>query len=99
LISEFRSGTSVLDARLAFGNQEREPIMLPQDFSEFAIELRFDPTDEWLWAVVDAEGLTLSSGCSSSQTVAWRMARGAAEAILQSRHASFITESGLTRSS
>lgn len=36
--------------------------MLPRDLSEFAIELRFDPAEVWLWAVVDVEGLTLSSG-------------------------------------
>ena len=76
--------------------------MLPKDFSEFAIELRFDPTDDWLWAVVDAEGLTLSSGCSTSQTAAWSTARGAAEAILQSRDAVAhlrADPTGLTRSS
>lgn len=76
--------------------------MLPHDLSEFAIELRFDPADDWFWAVVDAEGLTLSSGCSTTQTVAWRTARGAAEAILQSRDAvahGCESISGLTRSS
>lgn len=76
--------------------------MLPKDFSEFAIELRFDPADDWFWAVVDAEGLTLSSGSSTSQTVAWRTARGAAEAILQSRDAvihGHADPSGFTRSS
>ena len=59
--------------------------MLPKDFSDFAIELRSDPAKDWLWAVVDAEGLTLGSGCSRSQTAAWRTAMHAAEAILQSR--------------
>ncbi len=76
--------------------------MLPRDFSEFAIELRFDPADDWLWAVVDAEGLTLSSGSSTSQSAAWSTARGAAEAILQSRDAAAHQQAfptGLTRSS
>lgn len=77
-------------------------LMLPKDFSEFAIELRSDPADDWLWAVVDAEGLTLSSGCCASQTVAWRTATGAAEAILQSRDAvarHLADPTGFTRSS
>ena len=76
--------------------------MLPKDFSEFAIELRFDPTDDWLWAVVDTEGLTLSSGSSTSQSAAWSTARGAAEAILQSRDVvahQQANPTGLTRSS
>ncbi|WP_296172702.1 hypothetical protein [uncultured Brevundimonas sp.] len=76
--------------------------MLPKDFSEFAIELRFDPADDWFWAVVDAEGLTLGSGCSTSQTVAWRKAIEAAEAILQSRDAAIHGRadlSGFTQSS
>lgn len=59
--------------------------MLPRDLSDFAIELRFDPAEDWLWAVVDAEGLTVSSGCSRSQSLAWRMATRAADSILQSR--------------
>lgn len=62
--------------------------MSSKDFAEFAIELRFEPAADWLWAVVDAEGLTLSSGCSTSRTVAWRTATRTAESILQSRESS-----------
>ena len=73
---------------MELSNPGSEPVMLPRDLSEFAIELRFDPAEVWLWAVVDVEGLTLSSGSSRSQTAAWRTATRAAESILQSREAS-----------
>ena len=59
--------------------------MSSRDIANFAIELRFEPLADWLWAVVDAEGLTLTSGCSTSRTVAWRAATRAAETIQQAR--------------
>lgn len=59
--------------------------MLPDDFCEFAIELRFEPLAAWLWAVVDTDGATLQSGCSSSQAAAWGMATRAVETLVQLR--------------
>ncbi|HUH22766.1 hypothetical protein D3C87_1084700 [compost metagenome] len=59
--------------------------MLPDDFCEFAIELRFEPAANWIWAVVDTDGATLQSGCSSSQSAAWGMATKAVEALVQLR--------------
>ena len=48
--------------------------MSSKNIADFAIELRFEPVADWLWAVIDAEGLTLSSGCATSRTLAWRTA-------------------------
>lgn len=62
--------------------------MSSKDIAEFAIELRFEPVADWLWAVIDAEGLTLTSGCSTSRTVAWRTATRAAENLQQARQPS-----------
>lgn len=56
--------------------------MLPEDFCDFAIELRFEPTASWIWAVVDTDGATLQTGCSSSQSAAWGMATKAMEALI-----------------
>lgn len=62
--------------------------MSSRDIADFAIELRFEPAADWLWAVVDAEGLTLSSGCSTSRAGAWRTATRAAETLQQTREPS-----------
>ena len=62
--------------------------MSSKDIADFAIELRFEPVADWLWAVIDAEGLTLTSGSSTSRTQAWRTATRAAETLQQARQPS-----------